>query len=145
MNIGNNKVKSYNSKRFKQIPNSKEFYETTLPISKILTGDLDVTNLPTQLFYDQSYKDDLQNKLEHPTQGKNSPNKKIIKIKGKSTDDSGSGGDYLSNEIMYRTTRKRDELGFNKTKAVGHVHISSIQIPKEFINILTKIVTNASK
>nr|WP_315240601.1 hypothetical protein [uncultured Flavobacterium sp.] len=144
MNIGYG-VKSYDSKRFKQISDGKDFYETTLPIQKILTGDLDVSILPNKVFYDQSYKDDLGNKINHPSENNNTPINKPIKITGKSTEDSGSGGDYLSNEIMYRSTRKRDELGHNKTKAVGHIHISSELNPDKFIDILTKIITNATK
>ncbi|ELY2018333.1 hypothetical protein SL053_002253 [Flavobacterium psychrophilum] len=144
INIGYG-VKSYDSKRFKQISNGKDFYETTLPIAKILTGELDVSNLPTKVFFDQSYRDDLGNKINHPSENNNTPINKPIKIKGKSTDDSGSGGDYLSNEVMYRSTRKRDELGYNKTKAVGHIHISSELSPNKFIDILTKIITNATK
>lgn len=57
----------------------------------------------------------------------------------------GSGGDYLSNEIMYRATKKRDEMGLHNSKAVGHVHIANNLNPKEFLDIITKIIYNASK
>ncbi|MDN3674485.1 hypothetical protein QWY99_15700 [Flavobacterium branchiarum] len=144
MNIGYGDS-SYNSKRFKQIQNGNDFYETTLPIAKILTGDIAPANLPTKVYFDQSYKDDLGNTVQHPSDNNNTPIKSKIKIIGKSTEDSGSGGDYLSNEVMYRSTKKRDELGFNKIKAVGHIHISSKLSSDEFISILTKIIENATK
>lgn len=57
----------------------------------------------------------------------------------------GSGGDYLSNKIMYRATRKRDEMGRHNDKAVGHIHISSKMLPEEYFDIMTKIISNATK
>ncbi len=46
---------------------------------------------------------------------------------------------------MYRATRKRDEMGFNSTKGVGHVHISSKRFPNEYFDVITNIITNATK
>ncbi len=40
------------------------------------------------------------------------------------SDKEGSGGNYLSNEIMYRITKYRDENGLGN-KPVGHVHIGN--------------------
>ena len=122
-NIGNGN-QTYDSSRFVQIPSGNEFYETTLPISKIMIGDLAIHT--KKIYFDQSFKDSLGNYESHPKNGgANSTTFKPIKIIGKSTTDSGSGGDYLSNEIMYRATKKRDEMGLNKSKKIGHIHISS--------------------
>ena len=142
MNIGSTYLE-YNQKRFKQIHTGNEFYETTLPISKIMTGDLSPSL--GKIYFDQTYIDDLGNSENHPSLKSNSSSLKKISIKGKSTNDSGSGGDYLSNEIMYRATRKRDELGKHNSKAVGHVHIADNLEPSKFLEIMTKTINNATK
>ena len=132
--------------RFKQIPNGNEFYETTLPITKILVGNLKPSN--NIVYYDQSILDDLGFVSLHPNrkgiQNTTAKNFSLSIVTGKSTDDSGSGGDYLSNEIMYLATRKRDELGYNKSKFVGHVHLTNGMIFTDIISILTEIITNAT-
>lgn len=138
--IGNNE---WNISRFKQISTGNEFYETTLPISKIMVGDLSPSS--GKIYFDQTYTDDLGNFEDHPTIDNNSSILKKINIKGKSINDSGSGGDYLSNEIMYRATKKRDEMGQHNLKAVGHVHIADNLNPNKFLDIITKIVKNATK
>lgn len=142
MNIGDTYLE-YNQKRFKQISIGNEFYETTLPISKIMTDDLSPSY--GKIYFDQSYIDDLGNKEDHPTSNSNSSEFKKIVIKGNSTNDSGSGGDYLSNEVMYRATRKRDELEKHNSKAVGHVHIADNLKPNEFLALVNKIIDNATK
>jgi len=157
MNIGNDseyvkmeypnlKLGDWNKSRFKQIYSGNEFYETTLPIAKILVGDL----APSKkiVFFDQTVKDDAGFESKHPNKG-GVPNtiSKIFSsssVTGKSIEHSGSGGDYLSNEIMYRATRKRDELGMQNIKGVGHIHINDSLDFKQVLNILTKIVTNAT-
>lgn len=134
----------WDSSRFKQIPNGKEFYETSLPIEKILRGDL----APDKniVFFDQSIIDDNGLKIFHPNkEGKTNTTSKyftINDIKGKSIE--GSGGDYLSNEIMYRATRKRDEKGMNKIKSIGHIHISDSMEYKKIFEIIIKIFENAT-
>lgn len=151
MGIGNSQLylgdNSWDYSRFEQIPNGNEFYETTLPIGKILTGDLDASK--NIVFFDQSIIDDKGFKENHPIQNGNSnnivENFPFASVKGKSTFDSGSGGDYLSNEIMYRATRKRDDMGMHNIKAVGHVHISSELNSEKYIDIIKKIVDNATK
>jgi pyrrolidone-carboxylate peptidase len=133
--------------KFKQITSGNEFYESTLPISKILVGDLDpIKNI---VYYDQSILDDIGYVSLHPNKGglANTITKNFALniVTGKSTDDSGSGGDYLSNEIMYRSTRKRDEMGFQKTKSVGHIHLTNGMAFNHVTDILTKILDNATK
>jgi pyrrolidone-carboxylate peptidase len=157
MNIGNDseyvkmeypnlKLGDWNKSRFKQIYSGNEFYETTLPIAKILVGDL----APSKkiVFFDQTVKDDAGFESKHPNKGGVSNTiSKIFSsssVTGKSIEHSGSGGDYLSNEIMYRATRKRDELGMQNIKGVGHIHINDSLDFKQVLNILTKIVTNAT-
>lgn len=46
---------------------------------------------------------------------------------------------------MYRATRKRDEMGLHNSKSVGHIHISSDKSPNEYLEIIAKIITNATK
>lgn len=46
---------------------------------------------------------------------------------------------------MYRATRKRDEMGPHNSTAVGHIHISSDKSPNEYLEIITEIITNATK
>ncbi|OWP85694.1 hypothetical protein BWK60_12735 [Flavobacterium covae] len=141
-NIGSTYLE-YNQERFKQILTGNEFYETTLPINKIMTGDLSPST--GKIYFDQTYIDDLNNSEDHPSKNNNSPTFKKINIKGKSTNDSGSGGDYLSNEIMYRAAKKRDDLAMNNFKAVGHIHIADNLNTDDFLDIMTKIIKNATK
>ncbi|WP_294963909.1 hypothetical protein [uncultured Flavobacterium sp.] len=142
MNIGS-KYLEYNQGRFKQISDGKEFYETTLPINKIMTGDLSPSF--GKIYFDQTYIDDIGNFENHPTINNNSSIIKKINIKGNSTNNSGSGGDYLSNEVMYRATRKRDIMGMKNLKAVGHVHIADNLNSDQFLDVITKIIINATK
>ncbi|MFV0531012.1 MAG: hypothetical protein ACK5MD_06200, partial [Flavobacteriales bacterium] len=149
MNIGDSTIylgnNEWDKTKFKQIPNGNEFYETTLPIDKILTGELSLDK--NIVFYDQSIIDDKGFKINHPTKDGPKSNKDSYptsKITGKSISDSGSGGDYLSNEIMYRSTRKRDELGLSNNKAVGHIHIADNISFEKAIEIITKILKNAT-
>ena len=135
----------------------KEFYETTLPVNKIITDEIashfDVKK--QVFFYDQSY--------ESTTGVEKSVPKKILDILGEKTilDEEdiivanihnknenciditpegksirGSGGNYLSNEIFYRIARVRDK-NFSNIKT-GHIHIAN---PKEdaYIPDLLKI------
>ena len=79
-----------------------------MPISKILRNELSPSN--NKVFFDQTIIDDKGFISKHPNKRgiPNTTNKHFLlsQVKGKSTDDSGSDGDYLSNEIMYRATRK---------------------------------------
>lgn len=150
MNIGNSMPilgnNEWDKNRFKQISSGKEFYETTLPIEKIISGDLDLSK--DIIFYDQTVIDNQGFKIEHPTKGGPDEKKDSYskdKIKGKSTADSGSGGDYLSNEIMYRATKKRDELGLQLSKEIGHIHIADNISFEKANEIIQKIIINATK
>ncbi|ELY2018231.1 hypothetical protein SL053_002149 [Flavobacterium psychrophilum] len=142
MNIGTDDKSDKD--RFKQIPNGNEFYETTLPIKKIFASTIGTPEYP--LYFDQSYILDNNKGFKHPANQIDNLLTKaypLDSIKGKSKE--GSGSDYLSNEIMYRATRKRDEMGRHNDKAVGHVHISSKMEPEEYFDVMTKIITNATK
>lgn len=157
MNIGIDNEK-YDKSRFKNNEIiGKEFYETTLPVNKIITDEIashfDVKK--QVFFYDQSY--------ESTTGVEKSVPKKISDILGEKTilDEEdikvanihnknenciditpegksirGSGGNYLSNEIFYRIARVRDK-NFSNIKT-GHIHIAN---PKEdaYIPDLLKI------
>jgi len=46
---------------------------------------------------------------------------------------------------MYRATRKRDMLGLNKAKQIGHIHIDKSLQQNDIHDILTKIIQNAHK
>jgi pyrrolidone-carboxylate peptidase len=136
----------WDKSRFNQIPDGNEFYETTLPIAKILIGDLDISK--NIVFFDQSIKDDTGFEVKHPNKGGN-PNTvakgfPLSSVKGKSIDSSGSGGDYLSNEVMYRTARKRDRMSMHDYKKVGHVHLSNRMDIDLILDILIKIINNAA-
>lgn len=153
MNIGDTKNKpQYNISRFKQLPKHWDgFYETTLPVNKIMQGILSPST--NELYYDQSYEDDMGNSQSHPTALNNNTNNNLpinIKAKSANTGGSGSGSHYLSNEIMYRATKTRDDLqygkgGLNKLKEVGHIHISKTQAPIEYLKIIKQIIINATK
>lgn len=46
---------------------------------------------------------------------------------------------------MYRATRKRDIMGMKNLKAVGHVHIADNLNSDQFLDVITKIIINATK
>ncbi|MCG8893142.1 hypothetical protein G1K97_10390 [Tenacibaculum finnmarkense] len=149
MNIGNSMIylgnNEWDKNRLNQLPTGNEFYETTLPIKKILSNDLDLSK--KIIYYDQTVIDDNGFKINHPTKGGPNENKDSFpknKITGKSTNDSGSGGDYLSNEVMYRATRKRENLGLNSSKQIGHIHIADNVSFQKANEIIKKIIYNAT-
>ncbi len=125
LNIGNS------SNLLVQLSNGDEFYETTLPTEKIVTAQVannfninDISN--QKIFYDQSYSTLNGNQRSHVTIDNAQPNTNIdsfsiTEINGNSQ--TGSGSNYLSNEIFYRIARKRVGVGSNvKT---GHYHIAN--------------------
>ena len=46
---------------------------------------------------------------------------------------------------MYRSTRKRDKMGYNKFRGIGHIHILNEMISDKYLEIINNIVTNAIK
>ncbi|EKT3967523.1 hypothetical protein NTJ12_002619, partial [Flavobacterium psychrophilum] len=115
-------VDGYNQQYFKQLAAGKEFYETTLPYRKIVPNK----NNPTDTFWtyfnqtfdavgDSYDKEDVEGILL---------NKKISDIQSLKSI-SGSGSNYLSNEIFYRVAKMRTEQRL--TLATGHLHIPRIQ------------------
>ncbi|MDP3930227.1 MAG: hypothetical protein Q8R57_14495 [Bacteroidota bacterium] len=129
------------SSGFKQIQDTEkgnEFYQTTLPVSNIITNQVASNfNLSSQrFFYDQSYI--ANNKRKHITKDSiNQPNTNtdsflISEISGKSEE--GSGSNYLSNEIFYRVARIREKTGNISSVKTGHFHLpnpSSGNIPSD--------------
>ncbi|WP_281989856.1 hypothetical protein [Aquimarina aggregata] len=115
MNIGNTNIK-YDSSRF--ISNhSKDKTTTTLPQNKIFGVD----NVKTQILGE------------------------LIEYDQNSTDTMGSGSNYLSNEVMYRTTKFRDAK--SSPKPVGHFHIKDLKsiskadiVKNVTIQIIKKII-----
>ena len=111
----------------------KPFYETTLPVSNIITSaSTNGFNLDKQvLFYDQSYGAHYDAKQTNKTllvaeAINDGPNKATNDY---TSPDSyqymiGSGGDYLSNEIFYRVSKIRDTFTSPKT---GHLHVANIE------------------
>lgn len=103
---------NYNSSRF--LPNTSNKHNlTTLPKAKIFgnTSSVTINNLIVR--FDDS-------KLNSVTEG--------------------GGGNYLSNEIMFRATSVR---GASSTKPVGHFHLAnlgSITHIKEIIDVTTEII-----
>ncbi len=113
MNIGNDKeLVNYPSDESRFSPNENmDFTETSLPKDKILDNSNETNNCVIkgqEIIYDEN-KEESQ---YYPG----------IEV--------GSGGDYLSNEIMYRITKYRDDNDMGE-KPVGHVHIGKYNNIKE--------------
>ena len=100
MNIGNDKeLINYPSDDSRFISNdNKDFAETTLPEGKLFNEPF-------------SFRDKENQEIEVE-----------LSFNEKWSDTEGSGGNYLSNEIMYRTTKYRDDNDMDE-KLIGHVHI----------------------
>lgn len=116
------------SSQFIQLSSGNEFYETTLPLIKIITPTA-ANNFSLngqKLFYDQSYEAENNNKREHVTVDSLQPNANVnsfpfSEITEKSI--KGSGSNYLSNEIFYRIARKRDDC--SSIVKTGHFHLAN--------------------
>ncbi|HIP49463.1 MAG TPA: hypothetical protein EYG92_10935 [Lutibacter sp.] len=111
------------------IPNiglGSEFYETTLPVDKVITSAV-TNNFSLNLqkfFYDQSYE--ATNDRKHIVKNNTEPNTNInsfnkSEIIGKSI--KGSGSNYLSNEIFYRIARVR--VSKSSSVKTGHFHLAN--------------------
>lgn len=127
-----------------------EFYETNLPVKKMMSA-VDLVLPPVQtVFYDQSFQSSggaggVQEK-KHPSEPtgpnlkENAPGVLLSLIEGRAM--RGSGGTYLSNEIFYRVARLRDQppAGASGPSGVrtGHLHIPGVA---EAGTIIDDIVT----
>ncbi|WP_025742866.1 type VI secretion system tube protein TssD [Aquimarina pacifica] len=106
-----------NDSRFSQLISGQDHYETSLPIKSLFKGTKEITIEGNTVRYDET--------------------KSPIK---------GSGGSYLSNEIMYRSTKLRDELNLNKP--VGHFHIGNlkkIQNNTIIIKVIKEVIKKMSQ
>ena len=137
MNIGSIKYLKYtnvNYKLFKSdIGKGNNYYETTLPINKIVTKSIanNFLSIGQRVFFDQSYGIDDENFIvEHPIV--RAIDNTVYNTNEKSFGESdiqvenmmvGSGGDYLSNEIFYRISRARENT--NTTVQTGHYHVAN--------------------
>ena len=90
-----------------------EFIATTLPVNAMLVGS------PYGVIIDTSVYE--QSPPGSPTQFReNGPTPGSLSVEG-------SGGGFLSNEVAYRVTRYRVQLG--STTAAGHVHTPALSVP----------------
>ncbi len=115
-------VQGYNQQYFKQLTAGKEFYETTLPYKKMVPNK----NNPTDTFwtyFNQTF-DAVGDMYDNANVEGTVLNKKISDIQSLKSK-SGSGSNYLSNEIFYRVAKMRTEQ--RPTLATGHLHIPMIQ------------------
>ncbi len=121
-----------------------EFTETTLPEAAIRTALGRSAPLPGEVEATEMPRGQTTPRTFTPATG--GPSAGSIAI-------TGSGSDYLSNEIMYRTTLIRDRSA-NKTVPVGHLHTPILSLPKsgiadpafekqrnDIINAIRKILT----
>jgi pyrrolidone-carboxylate peptidase len=103
----------------------KDFYETTLPVPEMVPGPFnDVRN--QRLFFDQSYIERIpprttDSRRPHPANGGVNGNMPSAAAPFGDVIE-GSGGQYLSNEIFYRTSKVREDHSGTATKS-GHFHI----------------------
>lgn len=134
----------------------KEFFETTLPVTPMMSR---VTIGTGQgVYFDQSYSLKKNNgstvTLNHPTAASNaSPNQKqkdnSIDVKtGVKSAIEGSGGDYLSNEIFYRVAHLRDVKpagqSAKSTVKYGHLHVpGSAWTNADMIQKVKDLITDA--
>lgn len=125
-------------------PAGAEFYETTLPYDALFPAS--GASIVPKLYFNQTYeyhdaggvgrKFDLyvtanrrwkyRTLIEDPAAPVVSPPNYVpTKNPGKITSDSGSGGDYLSNEIFYRVALMRTQE--KPTLPTGHFHVAKLQ------------------
>ncbi|MBS7230532.1 hypothetical protein KHA90_05810 [Flavobacterium psychroterrae] len=108
---------------FKQLTEGEEFYETTLPYAKMVPYQNNLSDT-FWTYFNQTFNQD-------ETHGDNLKNKEGIVIRSSLKDiqnvtsKSGSGSNYLSNEIFYRVAKLRTKM--RPMLATGHLHIPRIQ------------------
>ncbi len=95
------------------VGNGAEFVQTTLPVDRMVVGTSFGVNINTAVDEQAPPGSTSASRSDGPTLGS-------IAVQG-------GGGGYLSNEIAYRVTRLRDELGVNVPS--GHVHTPRLPIP----------------
>lgn len=141
---------------FPSTPAGNEFYATTLPVANIVPA----TNPPTEkfpIYFNQTYiynlvaggtkKYEIDN-IEGPTPIGNNPNGNdptnllpINQPAGAIRSVTGSGGNYLSNEIFYRVSLMR--TAHAPSLKTGHLHVPMIQYgdPAAILRNYGKVVT----
>jgi pyrrolidone-carboxylate peptidase len=107
------------------ISGQPQFYETNLPVNKMIHKNELVGNKKQNVFFDQSYKTDKQT-LDSPhknvnVKNTNVPDFDIKSIKGKAQ--KGSGGSFFSNELPYRVAHMIKTKQKDKDIKFGHVHL----------------------
>ncbi|MDT5271182.1 MAG: hypothetical protein QOH49_3368, partial [Acidobacteriota bacterium] len=123
-----------------------QFLESTLPYLKVITSDIATRRLrgpadggpadTTPFVTDQSYSTIIRS--SPPVLGEvrdSPPDETVVAAYEKQTDvpdnaklaDSGSGGNYLSNEIFYRTALRRENK--RPTLPSGHFHLPTFVSP----------------
>ncbi|MBF7092544.1 hypothetical protein IUY40_13485 [Flavobacterium sp. ALJ2] len=122
---GNQKAK-YNSEKFKQFTDGKELYETTLLYTKMVP----IQNNPSDTFwtyFNQTFEANGKKYENDKIEG----NELVYNLSDRQSlkSVSGSGGDYLSNEIFYRVAKLRQEQRPNLT--TGHLHILLTQTTQD--------------
>ena len=115
-----------------------EFLESTLPYERVITFDITTRKLKgptldeTPFVLDQSYQLEISNGVPTPRVFVLSPSSNmgtdsyLKNTEGPLPNEpmrTGSGGSFLSNEIFYRTARKRNEV--RSSLPSGHIHIPS--------------------
>jgi pyrrolidone-carboxylate peptidase len=98
----------------------KEFYESNLPSKEMVPKPFPTTQ---RLFFDQSYKSATKT-VVHPSTGLDNDNVPTVAVPDSDVTE-GSGGAYLSNEIFYRTAKRRENLV--SSTLTGHLHIPAPQ------------------
>jgi len=126
-------------KQMQDVEPGNEFYETNLPIDQILTDTLSSGfNLDFQkIFFDQSYNPDSGGR-KHISKMNSEPNMNItyFSLNPNTRSVEGSGGAYLSNEVMYRISRAREE--YNSSVKTGHLHLPNISKPENVPSTVIK-------
>lgn len=130
-------AQGFDGENFRQLTEGKEFYETTLPYNKIVPN----RNNPSDTFwiyFNQTFEALGKSNIRKNIEGTVLVNS-LSEIQSLRSI-SGSGGDYLSNEIYYRVAKLRSEIKPNLKS--GHLHIPLTQfgsnIPAPRGNFVTK-------
>jgi pyrrolidone-carboxylate peptidase len=127
------------------IGSEKPYYETTLPVKKMVPPN------KKSGFFKVSLREDYEVKFKNGSKGEETdkrnddPSKPMTHLKIDEVEDmkNGSGGDYFSNEVFFRVARTRDRVKSDFPS--GHVHIPSVPSGKnqKFVDLILKIIKDA--
>ncbi len=147
------KSNTNNASRYKD-NSGNNVTETSLPLLKIFGSmyskpivNNKIGNIPSSTgAWDNDYLSKSQRQIfEGMNKDRMGINGKVIICDTAITATTGSGGSYLSNEIMYRATKVRDSLNL-KSKPVGHFHLGfnqDISLMYNAIDVVLQIVKKA--